>query len=92
MPIVPVIPRRIFFFYFVPLSLVPLRMRKNIGPPILNFIFCFGKCVQWPCLQRLCMKRGWGFRSGVLSHVTKRNLKTKLQIYTEPQPCFIHFV
>ena len=33
-----------------------------------------------------------GFRSGVLSHVTKRNLKTKLQIYTEPQPCFIHFV
>ena len=33
-----------------------------------------------------------GFRSCVLSHVTKRNLKTKLQIYTEPQPCFIHFV
>ena len=24
--------------------------------------------------------------------MTKRNLKTKLQIYTEPQPCFIHFV
>ena len=33
-----------------------------------------------------------GFRSASLSHVTKRNLKTKLQIYTEPQPCFIHFV
>ncbi|MFT4805909.1 MAG: hypothetical protein ACI93L_003680 [Cyclobacteriaceae bacterium] len=33
-----------------------------------------------------------GFRSASLSHVTKRNLKTKLQIYTGPQPCFIHFV
>jgi len=52
MPIVPVVPRHIFFFYFFPLSLVPLRMRKYICPPILNFIFCFGKFVQWPCLQR----------------------------------------
>jgi len=33
-----------------------------------------------------------GLQNGVLSHVTRRNLKTKLQIYTEPQPCFIHFV
>jgi len=32
------------------------------------------------------------FRSAILSHLTKRNLKTRLQIYPEPQPCFIHFV
>jgi hypothetical protein len=32
------------------------------------------------------------FRSCALSHVPNEFEKTKLQIYTEPQPCFIHFV
>ena len=32
----------------------------------------------------LCLLRA-GFRSRVLSHVAKRNIKTKLQIYTSPQ-------
>jgi len=32
----------------------------------------------------LCLLRA-GFRSRVLPHVAKRNIKTKLQIYTSPQ-------
>jgi len=45
------------------------------------------------CLPPTFMYETWlGFRSAVLTLVTKRNLKIKLQIYTEHQPCFIHFV
>src|SRR5690606_7145612 len=44
-------------------------------------------------LRTTFMYETWlGFRSAILSHVTKNNSKTKLHICTEPQPCFIHFV
>lgn len=47
---------------------------------------------EGPLLLTFMYETWLGFQSASLSHDTKRVLKTKLQIYTEPQPCFIHFV
>ena len=68
------------------LTLLRLSSRNMWFNLILSiFNNSLGSGVVLPLAITFCVYCVLGFRSRVLSHVPKRNIKTKLQIYTSPQ-------